>query len=88
MTGAGRGIGLALAAALAQAGAHVVLAARTAAEIEAASAAIRADGGSAEAVVLDVTDLPVGAGGDRGAAGVRHSGEQRRHQPPAPTSWR
>jgi len=57
VTGAGRGIGLALAAALAQAGAHVVLAARTAAEIEAASAAIRAEGGSAEAVVLDVTDL-------------------------------
>jgi len=58
VTGAGRGIGLALAAALAQVGAHVVLAARTAAAIEAASAAIRAEGGSAEAVVLDVTDLP------------------------------
>jgi NAD(P)-dependent dehydrogenase (short-subunit alcohol dehydrogenase family) len=58
VTGAGRGIGLALAAALAQAGAHVVLVARTAAEVEAASAAIRAEGGSAEAVVLDVTDLP------------------------------
>jgi NAD(P)-dependent dehydrogenase (short-subunit alcohol dehydrogenase family) len=58
VTGAGRGIGLALAAALAQAGAHVVLAARTAAEIEAASAAIRAEGGSAKALVLDVTDLP------------------------------
>jgi NAD(P)-dependent dehydrogenase (short-subunit alcohol dehydrogenase family) len=58
VTGAGRGIGLALAAALGQAGAHVVLAARTVAEIEATSAAIRAGGGSAEAVVLDVTDLP------------------------------
>lgn len=58
VTGAGRGIGLALAAALAQAGAHVVLAARTADEVEAACAAIRADGGSAEAIVLDVTDLP------------------------------
>jgi NAD(P)-dependent dehydrogenase (short-subunit alcohol dehydrogenase family) len=57
VTGAGRGIGLATAAALAQAGAHVVLAARTAAEIEAASAQIRDDGGSAEALVLDVTDL-------------------------------
>ena len=33
VTGAGRGIGLAAAAALAQAGAHVVLAARTAAEM-------------------------------------------------------
>ncbi len=58
VTGAGRGIGLALAAALAQAGAHVVLAARTVAQIEAASAAIRDEGGSAEAIVLDVTDLP------------------------------
>lgn len=58
VTGAGRGIGLALAAALAQAGAHVVLAARTATEIEDAAAAIRADGGSAEPLVLDVNDLP------------------------------
>src|SRR5947199_9510812 len=57
VTGAGRGIGLAAAAALAQAGAHVVLAARTAAEIEAASVQIRDDGGSAEPLVLDVTDL-------------------------------
>jgi NAD(P)-dependent dehydrogenase (short-subunit alcohol dehydrogenase family) len=57
VTGASRGIGLASAAALAQAGAHVVLAARTAAEIEAASAQIINEGGSAEALVLDVTDL-------------------------------
>ena len=56
VTGAGRGIGLAAAAALAQAGAHVVLVARTAAEIEAAAAAIRDEGGSAEPLVLDVTD--------------------------------
>ena len=56
VTGAGRGIGLAAAAALAQAGAHVVLAARTASEIEAAAAEIRAEGGSASAQVLDVTD--------------------------------
>ena len=58
VTGAGRGIGLAAAAALAQAGAHVVLAARTASEIEQASAQIRADGGSAEPLRLDVTDIP------------------------------
>ena len=57
VTGAGRGIGLAAAAALSQAGAHVVLAARTPAEIEAAAAEMRAEGGSAEALVLDVTDL-------------------------------
>jgi NAD(P)-dependent dehydrogenase (short-subunit alcohol dehydrogenase family) len=57
VTGAGRGIGLAAAAALADAGAHVVLAARTSSEIEEAAAAIRSRGGSAEAVRLDVTDL-------------------------------
>ena len=57
VTGAGRGIGLAAAAALAQAGAHVVLLARTGAEIEAAAAEIRDDGGSAETLTLDVTDL-------------------------------
>jgi NAD(P)-dependent dehydrogenase (short-subunit alcohol dehydrogenase family) len=56
VTGAGRGIGLAAAAALAQAGAHVTLVARTAGEIEAAASAIRADGGLAEARVLDVSD--------------------------------
>ncbi len=55
VTGAGRGIGLGAAAALADAGAHVVLAARTKSEIEAAAAAIRETGGSAEALVLDVT---------------------------------
>jgi NAD(P)-dependent dehydrogenase (short-subunit alcohol dehydrogenase family) len=58
VTGAGRGIGLAAAAALAEAGAHVVLAARTEAEIEAAADAIRVTGGSAQALVLDVIDLP------------------------------
>lgn len=59
VSGAGRGIGLAAAAALADAGAHVVLAARTASEIEAAAAEIRDEGGSAEALLLDVTDFPV-----------------------------
>jgi NAD(P)-dependent dehydrogenase (short-subunit alcohol dehydrogenase family) len=57
VTGAGRGIGLACAAALAQAGAAVTLVARSAAEIEAAAAGIRADGGLATAEVLDVGDL-------------------------------
>jgi NAD(P)-dependent dehydrogenase (short-subunit alcohol dehydrogenase family) len=56
VTGAGRGIGLACAAALAQAGAHVVLVARTGREIEQVAEAIRKDGGSAEAIPLDVTD--------------------------------
>ncbi len=57
VTGGGRGIGLAAASALAEAGAHVTLAARTATEIEAAGKAIRARGQQAEALVLDVTDL-------------------------------
>ncbi|HEX5325733.1 MAG TPA: SDR family NAD(P)-dependent oxidoreductase [Acetobacteraceae bacterium] len=57
VTGAGRGIGLACAAALAQAGAHVVLVARTTSEVEEVATAIRRDGGSAEPVTLDITDL-------------------------------
>lgn len=61
VTGAGRGIGLAAAAALAEAGAHVVLAARSAQEIEEAAAAIRAEGGSAEALPLDVANVEAAA---------------------------
>lgn len=72
VTGAGRGIGLAAAAALAQAGAHVVLAARTAAEIEAAAAAIREAGGQAEALLMDVLDV-VDAARKIAAAGPFHA---------------
>jgi len=57
ITGAGRGIGLAAASALADQGAHVTLVARSADEIEAAAAAIRAKGGQAAALALDVLDL-------------------------------
>ncbi len=60
VTGGGRRLGVACAAALGQAGAHVLVAARTAAEIEEVAAAIREDGGSAEAWVMDVHD-PVAA---------------------------
>jgi NAD(P)-dependent dehydrogenase (short-subunit alcohol dehydrogenase family) len=56
VTGAGRGIGRACAVALAQAGAEVWLVARTREEIEQAAAEIRAAGGSAHAVVCDVTE--------------------------------
>lgn len=62
VTGAGRGIGVALAAALAEAGAHVVLAARTASEVEAAAEAIRVTGARATAAVLDVADVAAVAG--------------------------
>jgi NAD(P)-dependent dehydrogenase (short-subunit alcohol dehydrogenase family) len=58
VTGAGRGIGLAAAAALAQAGAHVTLVSRTEAEIARAAEDIRAEGGRASPLMLDVTDLP------------------------------
>ena len=58
VTGAGRGIGAAAAAALAQAGAHVTLAARSREEINAAAAALGQAGHSADALQLDVTDVP------------------------------
>jgi NAD(P)-dependent dehydrogenase (short-subunit alcohol dehydrogenase family) len=58
VTGAGRGIGLGAAGALADMGAEVTLVARTRAEIEAAAADIRARGGAADCLELDVTDLP------------------------------
>jgi NAD(P)-dependent dehydrogenase (short-subunit alcohol dehydrogenase family) len=57
VTGGGRGLGLAAASALADAGAHVTLAARTASEIEKAAAAIRARGQQAAALTLDVRDV-------------------------------
>jgi NAD(P)-dependent dehydrogenase (short-subunit alcohol dehydrogenase family) len=57
VTGAGRGIGLAASTALAEHGAAVTLVSRTAKEIDAVAAAIRARGQKAEALVLDVTDV-------------------------------
>jgi NAD(P)-dependent dehydrogenase (short-subunit alcohol dehydrogenase family) len=72
VTGAGRGIGLAAAAALAQAGAEVVLAARSATELEEAALAIRAEGGQARALPLDVTDID-GAARAIEAAGPFHA---------------
>ena len=57
ITGAGRGIGAAAAAVFAQAGAKVVLCARTGSEIEALAGAIREAGFAADAFTLDVTDL-------------------------------
>ncbi|MDO9439196.1 SDR family NAD(P)-dependent oxidoreductase [Hydrogenophaga sp.] len=56
ITGASRGIGLAAAAALAQAGAAVTLAARSQVELQQACDEIRADGGTADFMVIDVTD--------------------------------
>lgn len=55
ITGASSGIGLAIAEELARQGASVVLGARRAERLDAATAAIRAAGGSAEGVTMDVT---------------------------------
>jgi 3-oxoacyl-[acyl-carrier protein] reductase len=56
ITGAGRGIGRAIAFGYGQAGAQVICLARTQTEIEAAAAEIRAAGGQALAISVDVTD--------------------------------
>jgi NAD(P)-dependent dehydrogenase (short-subunit alcohol dehydrogenase family) len=56
VTGAGRGIGRASALALAEAGAEVIAMSRTEAEVASVANEIREQGGTAHAVVCDVTD--------------------------------
>jgi NAD(P)-dependent dehydrogenase (short-subunit alcohol dehydrogenase family) len=56
VTGASRGIGAATAEALAQAGAHVVLTARTAGDLESVEERIHKAGGSATIAPLDLTE--------------------------------
>jgi NAD(P)-dependent dehydrogenase (short-subunit alcohol dehydrogenase family) len=56
VSGASRGIGAATAEALAQAGAHVILVARTAAALEQVEERIHEAGGSATIAPLDLTD--------------------------------
>jgi NAD(P)-dependent dehydrogenase (short-subunit alcohol dehydrogenase family) len=56
VTGAGRGLGKAMAKALAQAGAELVCAARTLAQIDQTVQEIHAAGGRALAIATDVTD--------------------------------
>jgi len=58
VTGASRGIGRATALALARAGAHVIAVARTVGGLEELDDAIRALGGSATLVPLDLKDVP------------------------------
>ena len=57
VTGASSGIGAATAAQLAGSGFHVILAARRAGRLDEATARARAQGGSAQAQILDVTDV-------------------------------
>src|SRR5256714_13997325 len=68
ITGASRGIGHATALALAKAGAHVVALARTVGGLEELDDAIKAAGGSATLVPLDLKDY---AGIDRLALALR-----------------
>jgi NAD(P)-dependent dehydrogenase (short-subunit alcohol dehydrogenase family) len=68
VTGASRGIGYATSLALAQAGAHVVAVARTVGGLEELDDAIRADGGAATLVPLDLHDT---AGIERLSAALR-----------------
>lgn len=57
VAGGSRGIGLGCAVALAEAGAHVIVAARNAVQVRAAVNEMAQAGFSAEALVLDVTDV-------------------------------
>lgn len=57
VAGASSGIGFGCAVALAEAGAHVVLSARSRDKLGEAVAAIQAEGFSAEALVLDIADV-------------------------------
>lgn len=58
VAGATSGIGLGCAVALAEAGAHVVLVARSADRLDAVVSEMQAAGLSAEALPLDITDIP------------------------------
>jgi NAD(P)-dependent dehydrogenase (short-subunit alcohol dehydrogenase family) len=58
ITGASRGLGAAVAVAYAKEGAHCVLVARTVGGLEAVDDKIKAGGGSATLVPLDITDGP------------------------------
>jgi len=63
VTGSGGGLGLAIARGLAAAGARVVLNGRNRGKLEAAIAALRAEGVAASAAAFDVTDVDAVAAG-------------------------
>jgi 7-alpha-hydroxysteroid dehydrogenase len=62
VTGAGRGIGAAIAVALAEAGADVVISARTADQLAAVAREVEAAGRRAVAIPADLSDLDAAAG--------------------------
>ncbi|MCI0340738.1 MAG: SDR family oxidoreductase [Planctomycetales bacterium] len=70
VTGGGRGIGAAVAEALAEAGAAVLVAARTRTEVDSVAERLRKKGASAHAVPCDVTD-PASVAGLAQAAAAR-----------------
>ncbi|SHJ27147.1 SDR family NAD(P)-dependent oxidoreductase [Wenxinia saemankumensis] len=89
VTGASSGIGLGAAVALADAGAHVVCAARGAERLDEAVAAMAAEGHSVEAMVLDVADLPAMEAGLAGRPPfdvVVNSAGMGRHSPALETT--
>ena len=89
VAGASSGIGLAAAAALAEAGAHVICAARGADKLADVVAAIRQKGGSAEALPLDITDTQLIAASVRALGDLRvyvNSTGLARHSPAVDTT--
>ena len=83
VTGASRGIGYATALALAKAGAHIVAVARTVGGLEELDDAIKASGGSATLVPLDLKDYDgidrLGLALARAFRPARRAGRQCRH---------
>ncbi len=89
VTGASSGIGLGCAVALAEQGAAVTLAARSAGKLDEAVATLRAEGLAAEALPLDVGDVEAtrAAVGERGPFEILvNSAGSARHSPAAETT--
>lgn len=89
VVGASRGIGLGCAAALAEAGAHVICAARGADTLASAVAELQKAGHSAEALALDITDIPALRAGMEGLGAldvVVNSAGVARHAPALETT--